>query len=168
MWGYGSQWSIWCRRRQEKLLLLNKLLPDVDFSKHLAVLPEGAGISWGHGEICKPEPVSICWSFVVSPSLHGKAQEPLSPSLHFYISIINVKCSNQTPWNSKETSNRSSKRTCHRNQGWRAAIAWTVRGHLGVFLMPVTNKCHSAIHGKEVVLEINKGQALKCCVIGNS
>lgn len=34
------------RRQPEKLLLLNELFPDVDFSKHLAFpLPEGAGIS---------------------------------------------------------------------------------------------------------------------------
>lgn len=34
------------RRQPEKLLLLNQLFPDVNFSKHLALpLPEGAGIS---------------------------------------------------------------------------------------------------------------------------
>lgn len=37
MWGYGPLWSIWCRSQPEKPLLLSKLLPDVNFSKHLTL-----------------------------------------------------------------------------------------------------------------------------------
>lgn len=41
---------------------------------------------------------------MVSPSLHDKAREPLSPPpLCVYIHIVNVsKYSDQTPWNPKE------------------------------------------------------------------